>query len=395
MSRRQPPLVPRMAEHTTSIFAEMSMLAAEVGAVNLGQGFPDTDGPQELKDIAIEAILDGRGNQYPPPHGLPLLREAIAGHQRRFYDLDVDDVREVVVGTGASEVIQSALLALVDEGDEVLVFEPWFDIYAAGISLARGQRVGVPMAGPDLRPDLAALRAAVTPRTRLILLNSPHNPTGIVFTPAELAEVAAIAIDHDLLVLSDEAYEHLWFDGHRHVPMATLPGMRERTVTVGSGGKSFSFTGWKIGWATGPADLIGAVRVVRQHLSYVSGGPFQYAMAHGLGLPDEYFTGFRADLADKRDLLSAGLASLGLRVIATQGTYFVTTDVRPLGYADGLAFCRDLPGRAGVVAIPHQAFCDDESIGAPYVRWAFCKRPVVLEEALDRLARGLTAGAGG
>jgi N-succinyldiaminopimelate aminotransferase len=389
MPRRVPPLVPRMAEHSTSVFAEMSTLALAVGAVNLGQGFPDTDGPQELKDVAIAAIEDGRGNQYPPPHGLPLLRDAIAAHQQRFYGLVVDPGLEVVVGTGASEVIQSALMALIDDGDEVIVFEPWFDIYAAGISLARGRRVGVPMSGPNLRPDLDALRRAVTPRTRMILLNSPHNPTGVVFTPEELAEVAAIAIDNDLLVLSDEAYEHLWFDDHRHVPIATLPGMWERTVTVGSGGKTFSFTGWKVGWATGPADLIGAVRVVRQHLSYVSGGPFQYAMAHGLGLPDDYFTSFRDDLAAKRDLLAAGLSSLGMRVLPTQGTYFITTDITPLGFADGLAFCRELPGRAGVVAIPHQAFCDDIEVGAPYVRWAFCKRPAVLEEALNRLDAGL------
>ena len=378
-----------MSEHTTSIFAEMSVLAAEVGAVNLGQGFPDEDGPQVLKDAAIAAIADGRGNQYPPPHGLPLLRQAIAAHQRRFYDLPVDAESGVVVGTGASEIIQSALLALVDEGDEVVLFEPWFDIYTAGISLARGRRVGVPMSGPGLRPDLEALRAAVTPRTRLILLNSPHNPTGIVFTRDELDEVARIAIENDVLVVSDEAYEHLWFDDHAHIPIATLPGMWDRTVTIGSGGKSFSFTGWKIGWATGPRELISAVRVVRQHLSYVSGGPFQYAIAEGLGLPDAYFTAFRADLAGKRDILSAGLASLGLTVIPTQGTYFVTTDVRALGYVDGLAFCRELPRRAGVVAIPHQAFCDHPTVGAPYVRWAFCKQPSVLREALRRLGAGL------
>lgn len=389
MTVRQPPLVPRMAEHTASIFGEMSTLALEVGAINLGQGFPDTDGPQVVKDAAIAAIAEGRGNQYPPPHGLPLLREAIAAHQQRFYGLTVDPHTEVVVGTGASEAISSTLLALVDDGDEVIVFEPWFDVYAAGISLARGVRVGVPMRGPGLRPDLVALADAVTPRTRLILLNSPHNPTGVVFTPAELAEVARIAIENDVLVLSDEAYEHLWFDDTPHVPIATLPGMWERTVTIGSGGKSFSFTGWKVGWATGPRDLIAAVRVVRQHLSFVSGGPFQYAMAAGLALPDEYFEAFRSDLAGKRDLLSAGLADLGLGVIVPQGTYFVTTDIRPLGYDDGLAFCRDLPGRAGVVAIPHQVFCDDPSIGAPYVRWAFCKQPSVLTEALDRLRAGL------
>lgn len=383
------PLVPRMVEHTTSIFAEMSTLAGQTGSINLGQGFPDTDGPQQMKAIAREAIAEGRGNQYPPPNGLPALREAIAAHQQRFYGLEVDPDTGVVVGTGASEVLQSALLALIDEGDEVVMFEPWFDIYAAGISLARGVRVGVPMSGSGLRPDLEALRTAITPRTRALLINSPHNPTGIVFTLEELQGIAAIAIEHDLIVISDEAYEHLWFEDHPHIPLATLPGMFERTVTVGSGGKSFSFTGWKVGWASGPADLIGAVRVVRQHLSYVSSGPFQYAMAAGLALPDEYFMGFRTDLSLKRDLLAGGLADLGFGVVMSQGTYFLTTDVRPLGYADGLSFCRDLPHRAGVVAIPHQALCDDPAIGAPYVRWAFCKKPAVLQEALERLAKEL------
>lgn len=378
-----------MAEHTSSIFGEMSTLARKVGAINLGQGFPDTDGPELLKQVAAEAIADGRGNQYPPAHGLPALREAIAAHQERFYGLQINADTGVMVGTGASETLQAALLALVDEGDEVVMFEPWFDIYGAGISLARGTRVGVPLAGPDLRPDIPRLRAAITPRTRLILLNTPHNPTGIVMTREELQGIADIAIEHDLIVLSDEAYEHLWFDGHRHIPIATLPGMAERTVTVGSGGKTFSFTGWKVGWASGPADLIGAIRVVRQHLSFVSGGPFQYAMAAGLALPDEYFEDFRADLAAKRDLLAAGLADIGMGVLVSEGTYFLTTDVRPLGYDDGLRFCRELPERAGVVAIPHQALCDDPSVGAPYVRWAFCKQPEVLEQAIERMARGL------
>ena len=378
-----------MAEHSTSIFAEMSLLAAQVEAINLGQGFPDTDGPHELVEVATAAIRDGRGNQYPPAHGLPELREAIAAHQARFYGLQVDPGAGVVVGTGASEVLQSALMALVDDGDEVVMFEPWFDIYGAGTSLARGVRVGVPLAGPRLRPDLDLLRSAITPRTRVLLLNTPHNPTGIVMTREELEGIAAIAIEHDLIVISDEAYEHLWFEGHRHIPISTLPGMFERTVTVGSGGKSFSFTGWKVGWASGPARLIGAVRVVRQHLSYVSGGPFQYAMAAGLRLPDSYFTDFRADLADKRDLLSSGLAGLGFGVLESEGTYFLTTDVRPLGYVDGLEFCRHVAHRARVVAIPHQALCDDATTCAPYVRWAFCKRPSVLQEALERLDRGL------
>lgn len=384
------PLVPRMAEHSTSIFGEMSALATRLDAINLGQGFPDTDGPNELKEIAVEAIRDGRGNQYPPAHGLPLLREAIAAHQERFYRLHVDPHHGVVVGTGASEILQSTLMALVDDGDEVVMFEPWFDIYGAGISLARGVRVGVPLSGPTLRPDIDRLRAAITPRTKVLLINTPHNPTGVVFTKWELEEIAAVAIENDLIVISDEAYEHLWFAGHQHIPISTLPGMFERTVTVGSGGKSFSFTGWKVGWASGPADLISAVRVVRQHLSFVSGGPFQYAMAAGLGLPDQYFTEFRADLSAKRDLLAGGLAELGFGVLMSQGTYFLTTDIGRFGYEDGLAFCRDLPQRAGVVAIPHQALCDDQSVGAPFVRWAFCKQPDVLHEALERLDKGLT-----
>ena len=377
-----------MAEHSSSIFAEMSKLAHEVGAINLGQGFPDVDGPQALKDEAIAAILDGRGNQYPPANGIMPLREAIAAHQQRLYGITLDPVTDVVVTTGASEALVSAIMALVDEGDEVVVFEPWFDIYTAAISMARGIRVAVPMSGPNLRPDIDALREAMSPRTRLILVNSPHNPTGVVFTAEELAAIAAIAIGHDCLVLSDEAYEHLWFDGHRHIPISTLPGMFERTVTVGSGGKSFSFTGWKVGWASGPSDLIAAVRVVRQHLTFVSGGPFQWAMALGLRLPDEHFAQFRADLTEQRDLLASGLRAIGLHVLDTEGTYFITTDVRPLGYADGLEFCRDIPGRAGVVAIPHQGLCDDPAVGGPYVRWAFCKKPEVLNEAISRLERG-------
>ena len=383
-------VVDRMAEHATSVFAEMSALAAATGAVNLGQGFPDTDGPDLLKDVATRAIAEGRGNQYPPAHGIPELRSAIATHQKRFYGIDLDPATDVVVATGASEVLASIFLALVDPGDEVIVFEPWFDVYVAGISLAGGTRVPVALSGPGLRPDIAALAAAITPRTRMILVNSPHNPTGTVLTPHERAEIARVAIEHDLLVISDEAYEHMWFDGHTHVPLATLPGMFERTITVGSGGKMFSFTGWKVGWATGPADLIAAVRIVRQHLSFVSGGPFQYAMAAGLEMPDDYIEGFRRQLQSRRDLLSSGLHELGFSIIPSEGTYYVTTDVRPLDYVDGLTFCRDLPARAGVVAIPHQAFCDHPEVGAPYVRWAFCKRESVLDEALSRLTRAFT-----
>jgi N-succinyldiaminopimelate aminotransferase len=385
MSKTRHELVPRMHEHSHSIFGEMSRRALELGAINLGQGFPDTDGPTELKDAAIAAIQDGRGNQYPPVNGLPELRRAIAAHQQRFYDLTVNPDSQVVVTTGASEAIVATVMALIDDGDEVLVFEPRFDIYSAAISLARGKRVGVPLLTPALRPNVEALRAAVTPRTRMILLNSPHNPTGLVFTRDELTVIADIAREHDLLVLSDEAYEHLWFDNAEHIPISTLPGMFDRTITIGSGGKSFSFTGWKVGWASGPTHLIAAVRTIRQHLSYVSGGPFQWAMAEGLGLPDQYFREFRADLAAKRDVLCGGLTELGYGVLQPQGTYFVTTDISPLGFTDGVEFCRQLPERAGVVAIPNQVFCDDPETARTLVRWAFCKQIPVLEEALSRL----------
>ena len=376
-----------MEPYVTSIFGEMSALAAQMGAINLGQGFPDTDGPEEIKQIAMGAIEAGLGNQYPPVHGLPDLRLAIAEHQRRFYDITIDPDTDVVVTTGASEAIQSALLSLCDRGDEVVVFEPWFDIYGVGIDLTHATRVSVPMRPPTFRPDLDALRDAITPRTRLILLNSPHNPTGVVFTRDELQVVADLAIEHDLIVLSDEAYEHLWYDGYPHIPIATLPGMSERTVSIGSAGKSFSFTGWKVGWATGPTHLIRAVRAVRQHLSFVSGGPFQYAIAHGLRMPDAYFDEFRHDLQHKRDILTRGLRDLGFETPGSEGTYFLTTDLGPFSnYPDGLTAARQLPERAGVVAIPLQVFCDHEGIGTRALRWAFCKKPEVLNEALARLA---------
>jgi len=376
-----------MREHASTVFGEMSALAVETSSVNLGQGFPDTDGPDVVKESAIRAIREGRGNQYPPAHGIPELRRAIAEHQRRLYGIEIDAMTDVVVATGASEAIAAAVLALVEDGDEVVMFSPWFDLYAAVVSLAGATRVEVPLTAGAFRPDAAALRAAVTPRTRLLLLNSPHNPTGSVFTRAELEAIAAVVLEHDLWVISDEAYEHLVYAGAEHVPFCTLPGMAERTVTIGSAGKSLSMTGWKVGWATGPTDLVAAVRVTRQHLSYVSGGPFQWAVVDGLALPDPYWTSFRDGLQHQRDLLCDGLAALGFPTTVPQGTYFATTDVRPMGYADGWAFCRDLPRRAGVVAIPHEVFHDDPEAGKPFVRWAFCKRPEVLEEALTRLRR--------
>jgi N-succinyldiaminopimelate aminotransferase len=368
----------------TTIFAEMSALAVATGAVNLGQGFPDTDGPAEVARAAAEAILAGRGNQYPPGPGIPELRHAISAHQKRFYGMDIDPETEVLVTAGATEAIAAAMLALLEPGDEVIALEPYYDSYAACIAMAGARRVPVTLAAPDFRPDLDALRDAVTSRTRLILLNSPHNPTGMVASRAELAAVASLAVERDLLVVTDEVYEHLIFDGE-HIPIATMPGMRERTVTIGSAGKTFSFTGWKIGWVTAPAELVTAVRTAKQFLTYVSGGPFQYAIAAGLALPDSFYTELATSLHRKRDLLADGLRAAGLRVYLPQGTFFITADISPLGESDGLAFCRSLPERCGVVAVPNVVFYDDQAAGRTLVRFAFCKRDEVLADAAARL----------
>lgn len=368
----------------TTIFAEMSALAVETGSVNLGQGFPDTDGPAEVAKIAADAVLAGRGNQYPPGPGIPELRNAVSAHQKRFYGLDVDPETEVLVTAGATEAIAAAMLALLEPGDEVIAFEPYYDSYAACIAMAGAVRVPVTLRPPAFRPDLDRLRDAITSRTRLILLNSPHNPTGMVASRDELTVIASLAIEHNLLVVTDEVYEHLVFDG-QHIPIATLPGMRERTVTISSGGKTFSFTGWKIGWVTGTPELVTAVRTAKQFLTYVSGGPFQYAIAAGLALPDAFYTDLTANLHRKRDLLASGLRTAGFEVFVPHGTYFISTDIAPLGETDGLAFCRSLPHRCGVVAVPNVVFYDDQPAGRSQVRFAFCKRDEVLEDAAERL----------
>jgi N-succinyldiaminopimelate aminotransferase len=367
----------------TTVFAEMSALALETGAVNLGQGFPDTDGPLEVAEAAVAAIRAGI-NQYPPGPGIPDLRQAVAEHQKRFYGLDVDPATEVVVTTGATEAVAAALLGLVDPGDEVVALEPFYDSYTACIQMAGGLRVPVTLRAPDFRLDVERLRAAVTPRTRLILLNTPHNPTGTVLTREELAAVAELAVERDLVVVTDEVYEHMTYDVP-HLPLATFPGMAGRTLTISSAGKTFSFTGWKVGWATGPRHLVRAVLMAKQFLTFVSGAPFQPAVALGLRLPDVFFDGVRDDLRRKRDLVCAGLREAGFDVHEPQGTYFVTADVRPLGFADGFQLCRELPHRVGVVAIPHQVFYDDVEAGRPLVRFAFCKRDEVLAEAMTRL----------
>jgi N-succinyldiaminopimelate aminotransferase len=377
------PLVPRLRGLGTTIFAEMSALALATGSINLGQGFPDVDGPDQIKQAAVDAIWAGR-NQYPPGIGVPELRSAIAHHQQRFYGIDLDADSQVLVTAGATEAVAAAMLAMVDTGDEVIALEPYYDSYAASIAMAGGVRVPVTLRAPDFRLDVERLRAAVTPRTKLILLNSPHNPTGTVLNLAELRAVADVAIEHDLIVVTDEVYEHLVYDG-RHTPISTLPGMWERTLTISSGGKTFAFTGWKVGWATGPAELVGAVRTTKQFLTYVNAAPLQPAIAVGLSLGDDYYVTLAGDLRRKRDLLCAGLADVGFQVYRPAGTYFVTTDVTPLGYDDGVAFCRDLPKRAGVVAIPHSVFYDNVDAGRSLVRFAFCKRDDVLQDAVDRL----------
>ncbi|SDY76222.1 succinyldiaminopimelate aminotransferase apoenzyme [Micromonospora pattaloongensis] len=383
------PLVHRMRPFGTTIFAEMSALATRTGAVNLGQGFPDTDGPAEMLAAAAAALADGH-NQYPPGPGIPALRSAVADHQRRFWGLDYEPDGEVLITAGATEAIAAAILALCEPGDEVICFEPYYDSYAASVALAGAVRRPVTLRPTDdggfgFDPD--ELRAAFGPRTRLVLLNSPHNPTGKVFTAGELALIAGLCREHDVYAVTDEVYEHLVFTDASgpHIPLATLPGMRERTLRVSSAGKTFSCTGWKIGWASGPRALVSAVLRVKQFLTFVNGAPLQPAVAVALALPDSYFEEFRAGLQARRDRLTAGLADAGFAVLRSEGTYFVTADITALGGDDGVEFCRSLPARCGVVAVPTQVFYDDADAGRRLVRFAFCKRPEVLDEAVRRL----------
>jgi len=378
-------LVERLREFGITVFAEMSALADRTGAINLGQGFPDSDGPEEVREAAVAAIRAGH-NQYPPGRGILSLRQAVADHQRRFYGIDLDPEAEVLITAGASEAIAAAMLALVEPGDEVIMFEPYFDHYATSVALAGGHRHVVALREPDLSFDVAELEAAVGPRTRLILVNTPHNPSGKVFSAHEMEQIARVAVEHNLLVITDEVYEHLIYDGGSHIPLATLPGMWERTLTISSAGKSFGFTGWKVGWASGPEAMVSALLTAKQSLTYVSGGPFQHALVTALELGDDYFTQLADDLEAKRDLLSEGLRSAGFGVFPTAGTYFVTADIRPLGAEDGVEFCMSMPERCGVVAVPSVVFYDNEDAGRHLIRFAFCKRPEVLAEAAERLA---------
>ena len=375
----------RLVEFGTTIFAEMSALALSTGAINLGQGFPDTDGPREVADAAVAAIRAGH-NQYPPGLGIADLRLAVAEHQKRFYDLDFDPDTEVLITAGATEAIAAVMLSLLEPGDEVVLFEPYYDSHIAGIAMAGAERRLVTLRPPHYRFDPDELAAAIGPRTRMIVVNSPHNPTGKVFDLEELELIADLCRRHDLLAVTDEVYEHLAYDGE-HIPLVSLPGMRERTISVSSGGKTFSFTGWKIGWVCAIPELRDAVTTTKQFLTFVNGPPFQHAIAVGLRLGDDYFDGLRANLMARRDQLSDGLATAGFEVYRPAGTYFVTADVRPLGFDDGMALCRKLPELCGVVAVPSVVFYDNKDEGRHLVRFAFCKRPEVLDEAVERLAK--------
>ncbi|WP_439662065.1 pyridoxal phosphate-dependent aminotransferase [Lentzea sp. HUAS TT2] len=383
---RVPALVPRLQPFTSTIFAEMTALAVQHDAVNLGQGFPDSDGPASMLAAAQSAIASGV-NQYPPGPGMPVLRRAVAAHRSR-YGLSYDPDSEVLVTVGATEAIAASLLALVEAGDEVILIEPYYDSYAASVALAGATRVTVGLredASGRLALDVDALRAAVTPRTRAILVNSPHNPTGTVFRLEELQAIASLCVEHDLLAITDEVYEHLVFDGLVHIPLASLPGMAPRTLSISGAGKTFNCTGWKIGWVCGPAELVAAVRAAKQFMTFVGGAPFQPAVAHALTAELDWVAGLRDSLAAKRARLAEGLRAAGFEVRSSEGTYFICADVRPLGYTDGLALCRELPARIGVAAVPVQVFTDRPADWQHLIRFAFCKQDAVIDEAVERL----------
>jgi N-succinyldiaminopimelate aminotransferase len=374
----------RLDAYGTTVFAEMSALAVTYGAINLGQGFPDVDGPAELLDAAVDAIRRG-ANQYPPGRGIPELLQAIANHEERWWAQAYDPGSEILVTAGATEAIAAAVLGLCQAGDEVLTFEPYYDSYAATIELSGARRRVVALRAPGWGFDFDELGAAVTPATRLVLLNTPHNPTGKVFSRQEMEVIARLCVEYDLIAVTDEVYEHLVFEGV-HVPLASLPGMRERTVKISSAGKTFSATGWKIGWVVGPAHLVDAVRAVKQFLTFASGTPFQYAVAGALGLGDDYFAATAAALMAQRDRFCDGLNDLGWVLERPHATYFAVVDIRQFGELDGGAFCRALVADVGVAAVPTEVFYDDKEAGRPLIRFAFCKRNDVIDEALRRLA---------
>jgi N-succinyldiaminopimelate aminotransferase len=390
MTTRQPYLSARLQGFGTTIFTEMTRLAIEHDALNLGQGFPDFDGPESVKEAAIEAIRAGH-NQYCRMAGIGPLVEAIAAHQKRFYDLSYDPLSEITVYSGATEAIFAVLQAICEVGDEVVLFEPYYDSYRASVSMAGATPRLVTLRPPDFSYDPAELEAAITPRTRAILLNTPHNPSGKVFGRAELEHIAALCKERGILAITDEVYEHLVYDGE-HVPLATLPGMQERTIVISSAGKTFSFTGWKIGWTCAPPAISAALRCAHQFITFCTANPFQHAIAHALGLGDDFYSGLVSDYRRRRDRLCAGLARAGFDVLTPAGTYFALTDIRPLGFADDVEFCRMLPERVGVAAIPPSVFYEGRHEGRHLVRWAFCKSDPILDGAVERLQKLRPAG---
>jgi N-succinyldiaminopimelate aminotransferase len=385
MSARVPYLNARLQGYTSTIFSEMSALAVATGSLNLGQGFPDVDGPDSIKQAAIRAIEAGH-NQYTPLNGIGELRSAIAWHQKSYNGLEFDPSDEILVTAGATEAIAACLLSLCETGDEVVMFEPYYDSYAACTAMAGAQRRIVQLRAPDWSFEAESLDDAISDRTRLILVNTPHNPTGKVFSRAELEVIADACRRHDLIAVTDEVYEHLVYESP-HISLATLPGMAERTITISSAAKTFSFTGWKVGWACASSELIAAIRTAKQFLTFVNAAPFQHAIAEGLTEIDDYLVEAARELRQKRDLLAAGLEAAGFRVFPSHGTFFLTTDIRPLSDEDGYTFCLELPARCGVVAIPSSVFYDDKEAGRHFVRWMFSKRREVLEDAVERLGR--------
>lgn len=389
----QPATVARLRPFASTIFAEMTELAVRHEAINLGQGFPDTDGPAGMLEVARQAIADGL-NQYPPGRGMPILRRAIAADRGRRYGTQYDPDTQVLVTVGATEAISAAVLGLVEPGQEVVLIEPYYDSYAAAVALAGARRRTAHLVadGDRFVLDLDSLRAAITPATRMLIVNSPHNPTGTVLDRADLTAIAEIACEHDLLVLTDEVYEHLVYDGNQHISLATLPGMAERTIVVSSAAKTFSVTGWKTGWALGPAELIDGVLAAKQFLTFVAGGPFQPAVAHALNNELDWVAALRDTLSDKRLRLAAALKDTGFEVKESAGGYFICADITPLGATDGLAFCRELPARLGVAAVPLIAFADHVEAWNHLVRFTFCKRDETLDEGVRRLRAGVRVG---
>ncbi|MFD3744336.1 pyridoxal phosphate-dependent aminotransferase [Nocardia sp. NPDC058633] len=384
-----PSTVARLRPFGSTIFAEMTELAVRHDAVNLGQGFPDIDGPAGMLEVARAAIADGL-NQYPPGRGMPVLRQAVAEDRARRYGTAYDPATEILVTVGATEAISAAVLGLVEPRQEVVLIEPYYDSYAAAVALAGAQRRTARLVpdGDRFVLDLNSLRAAITPKTRMLMVNSPHNPTGAVLDRADLTAIAELAVEHDLLVLTDEVYEHLVYDGTEHISISTLPGMRERTIVVSSAAKTFNVTGWKIGWACAPAPLLDAVLTAKQYLTFVGGGPFQPAVAHAINEELDWVRAQRDGLADKRIRLSRALRDAGFGVSASKGGYFVCADIRPLGAADGLTFCRELPERLGVAAVPVSVFADHPDDWKHLVRFTFSKSDETIDEGVRRLRAG-------